>query len=115
MRTPTALLLSLLLLSLGSALLLALPRHGSPPTSRSTALWVAEVTVTNLDNGQSVQIEAGAPLSLAAYRAGMRLSFQCKQGTCKSCTTLLDGKAVDTCRTKVPDKSKVTLKKKPRL
>lgn len=110
MRTLPSLLLLSLLLSLGSALLLSRPRVAS-----RTSLLATEVTVTNLDNGQSIKIEAGAPLSLAAYRAGMRLSFQCKQGTCKSCTTLLDGKAVDTCRTKVPDKSKVTLKKKPRL
>jgi ferredoxin len=82
---------------------------------RYTALFAKEVTVTNLDNGVSIQIEAGAPLSLAATRSGMRLSFQCKAGTCKSCTTILDGQQVDTCRTKVPDKAKVTLKKKTRL
>ena len=112
MRVTTLALLPLLL-SLGAAWLCFSPRSSSP--SRSTALFATEVTVTNLDNGQTIKIEAGAPLSLAAYRSGMRLSFQCKQGTCKSCTPLLDGKAVDTCRTKVPEKSKVTLQKKPRL
>ena len=99
------------LLALTSAFLSSPRRAQSPPSP----LLAREVTVTNLDNGQAVQIEAGAPLSLAAYRSGMRLSFQCKQGTCKSCTTLLDGKEVDTCRTKVPDKARVTLKKKVRL
>ena len=50
-----------------------------------------EVTVTNLDNGESIKIPSGSPLSLAAVRSGMRLSFQCKQGTCQSCETMLDG------------------------
>ena len=50
-----------------------------------------EVTVTNLDNGEIIKIPSGSPLSLAAVRSGMRLSFQCKQGTCQSCETILDG------------------------
>ena len=89
-----------------------LERH---PRKSHTFLSAKEVAVTNQDNGQTIIIEAGLPLSLAAVRSGMRLSFQCKQGVCKSCTTILDGKEVDTCRTKVPEKAKITLKKKSRL
>ena len=71
---------------------------------KSSALF-GEVEVKNLDNGQSIKIESGQPLSLACVRSGMRLSFQCKQGTCSSCETMLDGKRVRTCITKVPGKS----------
>jgi ferredoxin len=67
--------------------------------------------VLNGDNNQKITIDAGSPLSLAAVRSGMRLSFQCKQGTCSSCETILDGTRVRTCITKVPDKKSITLKK----
>lgn len=70
-----------------------------------------EVTVTNLDNKQIIQIPAGSPLSLAAVRSGMRLSFQCKAGHCSSCETILDGARVRTCQTKVPNKDKITISK----
>ena len=70
-----------------------------------------EVKVTNLDNGNIVEIPSGSPLSLAAVRSGMRLSFQCKAGTCGSCVCFLDGKKVYTCQTKVPEKSNIKIKK----
>jgi ferredoxin len=81
----------------------------------SLRLCAKLVTVKNLDNNETIEIDAGSPLSLAASKSGMKLSFQCKQGTCKSCTTILDGKAVDTCMTKVPEKAKIEIKKKKRL
>ena len=74
-------------------------------------LFDKEVTVENLDNKEVIKIMSGSPLSLAAVRSGMRLSFQCKQGTCASCETILDGKVVRTCITRVPEKNKITLKK----
>lgn len=73
-----------------------------------------QVKVNNLDNGNSIEIPSGSPLSLACVRSDMRLSFQCKQGTCQSCEVLLDGKMVRTCITKVPDKKSITIKKKPK-
>jgi len=79
-----------------------------------TMLRISEVTVNNLDNNQSIKIPPGSPLSLAAVRSGMRLSFQCKQGVCSSCETLLNGTKVRTCVTKVPDVAKITIKKAPR-
>lgn len=72
------------------------------------------VKITNLENQQTVELPPGSYLSLAAARSGLRLSFQCKQGSCGSCETLLDGKRVRTCMTKVPDKAKCTIKKAPR-
>jgi len=51
-----------------------------------------EVTVLNEDNGKSITIPAGSPLSLACVRTEMRLSFQCKAGSCGSCVSMLDGK-----------------------
>lgn len=77
-------------------------------------LFASEVTVLNLDNSQSTSIAPGQPLSLAAVRTGMRLSFQCKQGVCSSCETMLNGEKVRTCITKVPDMNKVTIKKAPK-
>lgn len=83
---------------------------------RSSVLFAGkEVEVTNLTTNQKINIPAGSPLSLAAVRSGLRLSFQCKQGTCASCETILNGKVVRTCITKVPDMKKVTLKKAPKL
>ena len=74
-----------------------------------------EVIVLNADTNTSISIPAGSPLSLAAIRSGIRLSFQCKQGSCSSCETLLNGKRTRTCITKVPDMKKITLKKAPKL
>lgn len=74
-----------------------------------------KVEVLNQDNNQKTTIASGSPLSLAAVRTGLRLSFQCKQGTCASCETLLDGKRVRTCITKVPEKTKINIKKAPPL
>lgn len=58
-----------------------------------------------------ITIQSGQPLSLACVRAGLRLSFQCKQGVCSSCEVMMDGKRVRTCITKVPEKSKITVTK----
>ena len=71
--------------------------------------------VINEDNNKKILISSGSPLSLAAARTELRLSFQCKQGTCSSCETFLDGKRVRTCITKVPDKPKISIKKAPPL
>jgi len=75
-------------------------------------LQAANVKVNNLDNKKSIEIESGAPLSLACVRTDLRLSFQCKQGHCLSCEVNLDGKIVRACQTKVPAKKSITIKKK---
>jgi len=80
---------------------------------RQTTKLFGEVEVKNLDNGQAVMIESGSPLSLACVRSGMRLSFQCKAGTCSSCEVMLDGKRVRTCITKVGNKKSTVKKAKP--
>lgn len=54
-------------------------------------LFMKDVTVKNLDNNKEIIIASGQPLSLAAVRSDMRLSFQCKQGTCQSCQVYLNG------------------------
>ena len=72
----------------------------------------ANVVVNNLDNNKRIEIEANAPLSLAAVRSDLRLSFQCKQGHCLSCEMLLDGKIVRACQTKVPNKRSINIQKK---
>ena len=84
-------MLSILLLCLYEMLNLT-ESFRSPTSLRNhfrgiTALFAAtkDVNVTNLDNGKVIQIPAGSPLSLACVRADMRLSFQCKAGTCGSC------------------------------
>ena len=55
------------------------------------SLFMRDVTVKNLDNNKEIVIASGQPLSLAAVRSDMRLSFQCKQGTCQSCQVFLNG------------------------
>lgn len=69
------------------------------------------VKVVNEDTGEQTEIVAGSPLSLACVRTGMRLSFQCKAGTCGSCVNNLDGKDVFTCQTQVPAKKQIKIKK----
>jgi ferredoxin len=112
---PFLCLLAILLAPLSHGFVLFRSTHFNTMAITSTRLNEKTVTVTNMDNGMSIEIAPGSPLSLAANRSGMRLSFQCKQGTCKSCTTVLDGKNVDTCMTKVPDKAKIQLQKKKRI
>ena len=80
---------------------------------QTTTRLFGEVEVKNLDNGEVVMIESGSPLSLACVRSGMRLSFQCKAGTCSSCEVMLDGKRVRTCITKVGSKKATVKKAKP--
>jgi len=89
--------------------------HKLSPCNRNFILAAAEVEVLNSGNNQKITINPGAPLSLAAARTGLRLSFQCKQGTCSSCETFLDGKRVRTCITKVPDKKSIIICKAPPL
>ncbi len=61
------------------------------PKRVHSQLFMRDVTVKNLDNNNEIVIASGQPLSLAAVRSDMRLSFQCKQGTCQSCQVLLNG------------------------
>ena len=77
-----------------------------------TALYERLVKVRNLDTKEEITIESGKPMSLACTRANLRLSFQCKQGTCQSCEFLLDGKVTRSCITKVPEKASITIGKK---
>ena len=34
-------------------------------------------------------VEEGSPLSLAAYRAGAQITYQCKAGVCASCEVMM--------------------------
>jgi len=77
----------------------------------SSTRHYGEVLVTNGDNGKTTKIASGSPLSLACTRVEQRLSFQCKQGTCRSCEVKLDGKVVLSCQTKVPDKKAIKVSK----
>ena len=69
------------------------------------------VKVFNEDTKQTAELPVGDPMSLAAVRTGMRLSFQCKAGTCGSCVAVLDGKKVYTCQTKLPKKKTIKIRK----
>lgn len=81
--------------------------------ARASALQ-GEVTIINADNKQTTILPSGSPMSLGCTRTGLRLSFQCKQGTCASCEFLLDGKITRSCITKVPEKKSITIKAKPK-
>ena len=69
------------------------------------------VLVQNTDDNKETEIEAGSPLSLAAVRTDLRLSFQCKAGHCRSCEMYLNNKIVLTCQTKVPKAKSVKIKR----
>lgn len=66
-------------------------------------------TVLFQPSGKSVEIEGGSKLSLAAYRAGVRIAFNCRMGSCAVCEVKLNGKKVKTCVTDVPKNGKVTV------
>jgi ferredoxin len=65
--------------------------------------------VTFQPSGKSIEIEGGSKLSLAAYRAGVRIGFSCKMGTCSTCEVKMNGRKVRTCVTDVPARGKVTV------
>ena len=87
----------------------------SPFRLLSSSIKAAEkefvVKIFNEDTKQTTELPAGDPMSLAAVRTGLRLSFQCKAGTCGSCIAILDGKKVYTCQTKLPKKRTVKIRK----
>ena len=75
--------------------------------------WIVlSALAKNLDTGKEFEIDPGMPMSLAAVKTGLRLSFQCKSGNCGSCEFLLDGKVTRSCITKVPKKKSFTIMKK---
>ena len=66
-------------------------------------------TVVFKPSGKEVEVEGGTKLSLAAYRAGVRIAFSCKTGTCSTCAVKMNGRRVLTCITEVPKRGKVTV------
>jgi len=70
-----------------------------------------QVTVKNLDNGKSISVAAGSPLSVACKKTDMILVYTCKQGSCGSCAAIIDGKQVNACQTRVPEKKEISIKK----
>lgn len=91
MMTSSALFVQLLLLLLSLHIASCFVFVNSSTKRPKLLLLMRDVTVKNLDNGKEIIISSGQPLSLAAVRSDMRLSFQCKQGTCQSCQVLLNG------------------------
>jgi ferredoxin len=66
-------------------------------------------TVQFQPSGKSVEIEGGSKLSLAAYRAGVRIAFNCRMGSCAVCEVKMNGQKVKTCVTNVPKSGTVTV------
>mmetsp|Transcript_14514 Transcript_14514/g.15693 ORF Transcript_14514/g.15693 Transcript_14514/m.15693 type:complete len:114 (-) Transcript_14514:130-471(-) len=82
-----------------------------PRTTLILAAGKNDVIVQNLDTQEKITMQAGESLSLAAFKTGTRLSFQCKQGSCGSCEILLDGKVVRSCIENIPAKKSITISK----
>ena len=82
--------------------------------AKRNARLFGDVTIINADTKQTTVLPSGSPLSLGAVRTGLRLSFQCKQGTCQSCVMLIDGKVTRACITKVPSKASITIGAAPK-
>lgn len=80
-------------------------RRAAPRRSSGLAM----TTVLFKPSGKSVEIEGGSKLSLAAYRAGVAIAFNCRMGSCAVCEVKMSGKKVRTCVTDVPKSGKVTV------
>jgi len=91
MMTSSSLFVQLLLLLLSLHIASCFVSVTTSTKRPKLLLLMRDVTVKNLDNGKEIIIASGQPLSLAAVRSDMRLSFQCKQGTCQSCQVFLNG------------------------
>jgi len=76
------------------------------PSARHAAMMT---TVNFQPSGKSAEVEGGAKLSLAAYRAGVSIAFNCKMGTCATCEVKMNGRKVRTCVTNVPARGSVTV------
>ncbi|EOD05618.1 hypothetical protein EMIHUDRAFT_359905 [Emiliania huxleyi CCMP1516] len=72
----------------------------APGTRRRPGAVMADVLV-KFPGGRSASVPEGSPLSLAAYRAGVQITYQCKAGTCASCEVKLGMGSVRTCQTTV--------------
>ena len=81
--------------------------HRRVALRRSSGLVMT--TVLFKPSGKSVEIEGGSKLSLAAYRAGVAIAFNCRMGSCAVCEVKMNGKKVKTCVTDVPKSGKVTV------
>lgn len=81
-------------------LFLALSCAPSNQLTPRASVFMSDVTV-RFPGGKSATVPVGSPLSLAAYKAGAQITYQCKAGTCASCEVKLGGKNVRTCQTTV--------------
>ena len=59
-----------------------------------------DITV-KFPGGKQATVPSGSPLSLAAYKAGAQITYQCKAGTCASCEVKVGGSPVRACQAKV--------------
>lgn len=78
-------------------------------TSGATRGGMTMTLVNFKPSGKSAEVPGGTKLSLAAYRAGVSIAFNCKLGTCSTCEVLMNGRKVRTCVTNVPPKGTVTV------
>ena len=67
---------------------------------RTTDIAMKDIMV-KFPGGRSATVPEGSPLSLAAYKAGAQITYQCKAGTCSSCEVMLGMFPVKTCQTAV--------------
>ena len=91
------------------------PVRAALPTRSPPLSLMADVTV-NFPGGRSATVPEGSPLSLAAYKAGAQITYQCKAGTCASCEVICGFGPVRTCQTTVKKPifgSSITVKAKP--
>lgn len=81
-------------------LCLALASSPLPCAAPRGRVLMGEVRV-RFPGGREALVPPGSPLSLAAYRAGAQVSYQCKAGVCGSCEVVMGGKAVRACQATV--------------
>ena len=71
------------------------------PMMRTVPLHAMADVVVKFPRNCVATVEEGSPLSLAAYRAGAQITYQCKAGVCASCEVMMGFMPVKTCQTKV--------------
>lgn len=78
---------------------------GTVPTrapARAAPSMLGEKVEIAFSNGRTVLAVSGQKLSDVARAAGSKISYNCKNGDCGTCTVKLNGRAVRTCVARVP-------------
>jgi hypothetical protein len=70
------------------------------------------VEVQFTESNKKITMPGGTPLPQVFVKAGVKIRYNCKQGQCGTCTTIIDGRQVRVCSSKLdPFKKYCKIKK----